>query len=439
MENSNTSRKYVESLYPEQLEDFDKQKKNDDLLKKTLDAGFDDIAENKTETDKENVHIEFETVVSTLEKWAKTRQMTYYAVCHDKDINPETGALTPKHYHVVIRFANTCPKKDVIDKFPLGYLEKTKNALASVQYLVHKNHPKKYQYSWDDIKTNDLDLTWAKVTTRSQGEVSLTGILEQIESGELLEYQIPSIPAGVYSKYKTQIQNAFEHRGLTIMQEKNRHIEIYYITGETGIGKTTYAKDLADNLTGLTGCYCVSSGSNDALQDYKGEPVLIMDDLRADSFKLHDFLKLTDNHTRSSTKSRYRNKPFLGDYIIITSIKPLSFFYDQTPFDEKAQLYRRITYNIQITKNFITVSKWSKVKNDYIPCMQVKNYVKEKYPDEFEEPDIKLLGAMEKMGLTPNEKIVIEAPVVKSAGSLNTWKCEAVTDLNERKVPGVKP
>jgi hypothetical protein len=430
MENSNTSRKYIESLYPEQLEQFENEQKNIELLNKSLTAGFNDV-ETENLSDTENVYIKFETLVSTLEEWAKSRQMTYYAIVHDKDKNPETGAPSPTHYHIVIRFASPCPKSDVVKKFPVGYPEKTKSALASVQYLVHKNHPKKYQYSWDDVKTNDLDLTWAKVTTRSQGEVSLTGILEDIESGSLLEYQIPSIPAGIYSKYKNQIQNAFEHRGLTIMQEKNRNIEVYYITGETGIGKTTYAKDLADSLTGSTGCYCVSSGSNDALQDYKGEPVLIMDDLRADSFKLHDFLKLTDNHTRSSTKSRYKNKPFLGDYIIITSIKPLSFFYDQTPFDEKAQLYRRVTYNIQITKNFITVSKWSKVKNDYVPCLQVKNYVKEKYPDEIEEPDIKLLGALERMGLTPNENIIIESPVIKD-GSANKWKCDVVPDISEQ-------
>lgn len=429
MENSNTSRKYIESLYPEQLEQFETEQKQKNI-EKASEAGFDDI-ETKNLSDTENVYIKFETVVSTLEEWAKSRQMTYYAIVHDKDINPDTGVPSPTHYHIVIRFATPCPKSDVIKKFPVGYPEKTKSALASVQYLVHKNHPKKYRYDWSDVKTNDLDLTWAKVTTRTQGEVSLTGILEDIESGSLLEYQIPLIPAGIYSKYKNQIQNAFEHRGLTIMQEKDRNIEVYYITGDTGIGKTTYAKDLADSLTGLTGCYCVSSGSNDALQDYKGEPVLILDDLRADSFKLHDFLKLTDNHTRSSSKSRYRNKPFLGDYIIITSIKPLSFFYDQTPFDEKAQLYRRILYNIHITKKFITFSKWSKVKNDYVPFKQFKNYVKEKYPDEIEEDDIKILGAMCKMGLTPNEKIIIEAPAFRD-GTMNPWKCGAVPDISEQ-------
>ena len=40
------------------------------------------------------------------------------------------------------------------------------------------------------------------------------------------------------------------------------------------------------------------------------EDVLILDDLRDSDFKFTDLLKILDNHTKSTVKSRYHNKAF---------------------------------------------------------------------------------------------------------------------------------
>ena len=54
---------------------------------------------------------------------------------------------------------------------------------------------------------------------------------------------------------------------------------------------------------------------------------LILDDLRPSCIGLSDLLKMLDNHTSSSVKSRYYNKVLECKLIIITSI----FFFLNSP------------------------------------------------------------------------------------------------------------
>lgn len=422
MANSNTSQKYIESLHPEQIDQIEKEEQKRKLEAAVMAAGFDD---SETIEEKTNVFTSKEWIIKTLTAWAETKAMKWYLITHDKDIK-DTGEPVPVHYHIVIKFTSPTKKEQIIKKFPIGYAENTKNLLASVQYLIHKNNPEKYQYSWDELETNDLDITWAKVTTGSQGEVSLTGLLDDIHNGRIKEYQLSEIDHMIYTKYKTRIDNAFIHYTETIMRDKKRNIEIWFLTGATGTGKTTLACDLADSLTETPGSYCVSSGSRDAMQDYKGEPVLILDDLRADSFKLHDFLKLIDNNTRSSTNSRYKNKPFTGDFIIITSIKPLEAFYQQTPNEEKEQLYRRIRYYLELSKESIVFNSWDAGKRRFIPYKYAKNYISEKYPTVDPSPEDSLFKAVEKLGLT-----VYPAEPITPANDPTVWSRETLPTLEE--------
>ena len=81
-------------------------------------------------------------------------------------------------------------------------------------------------------------------------------------------------------------------------------MEVIYIQGATGTGKTSYSKMLAEQKEYS---YYISSSSNDILGDYKGQDCLILDDLRPSCMGLSDLLKMLDNHTTSTVKSRYKN------------------------------------------------------------------------------------------------------------------------------------
>ena len=91
-----------------------------------------------------------------------------------------------------------------------------------------------------------------------------------------------------------------------------------FITGASGTGKSTYAKQIAseNNLS-----VYISSGSNDVLDDYQGQDCIILDDLRPSCMGLSDLLKMLDNNTASTVKSRYKNKVLECKMIIITTTR----------------------------------------------------------------------------------------------------------------------
>ena len=132
-------------------------------------------------------------------------------------------------------------------------------------------------------------------------------------------------------------------------------MEVMFICGKGGTGKTYYAKKL---LTSMEKDFCVSSSSNDPFQDYLGQKGMILDDLRDKAFELDDLLKILDNNTVSSVKSRFANKVFNGDIIIITTSVPLRYWYPTYKdgrYDTLEQLYRRISCYVEMTNDKITV------------------------------------------------------------------------------------
>ena len=183
------------------------------------------------------------------------------------------------------------------------------------------------------------------------------------------------------------------------MTTADRNIKVMIFTGETGTYKTTYAKQYCKNLNKS---FCVSSSSNDPMQDYKGEDVLILDDIRDTTFKFHDLLKVLDNHTNSSIASRYSNKAFIGDTIIITSSQKLSqWYYDETR-EDKDQLYRRITTQMQFTKDTITIYEYNEKAHKYVLFGTVPNV------NNFEPEETKsfLMDTMKAMGITLSDEII---------------------------------
>ena len=152
--------------------------------------------------------------------------------------------------------------------------------------------------------------------------------------------------------------------------------------------------------------YCVSSSSNDFMQDYLGQKGLILDDCRDRSFKsFEDCLKLLDNHTSSTVQSRFHNKSFNGEIIVITSSVPLSYWfrgknndgnYFNVANEDFVQLYRRISCYVEITHEEIHV--FSDITKDGRPkgLGQVyKNELAEKKKEPQEKRDFgALFGAI---------------------------------------------
>lgn len=363
--------------------------------------------ENKTGEDKNVVVIySKENIKKILDDWVIEAGLTYWFIEHnpdDEDNNP--------HFHIVISFKTHSRFATVKSKFPFANIVPAKSVRNTVQYLIHLNDQSKAQYEWEDIVTNCGDMSPFKVQSRSQQAVAMQSVYDMIESGELTELNIrEKVSMSVFSENKSKIFNAFEHKRGEYFENQNRNISVVFISGNTGQGKTTFAKQYCERR-GLT--YCVSSASNDPVQDYRGQEVLILDDMRDDSFKYHDLLKLLDNHTKSTAHSRYYNKVFTGSLIIITSTRPINDWYFKKTAEDKHQLYRRVKQWYKFDKEKIFLFEYNEKTFRYDPICSAPKPVWS-VPRNTENKTIDMFADMglEKTSLTNSElSNLLHAPV----------------------------
>ena len=284
------------------------------------------------DVDKMPVDIQ-ETIMSykTIKQWAY--------INHDKD---DTRA----HYHIYLHFGTSSVDTKMVAswfKIPDNFVSKIKGRKTDMlEYLTHSNESQKNKHQYDPSEViSNFDF-------QSEIEQSkIIGDFKKYSYAQQLTY-ISTLPIIEKTKAFNQLKKLWEIECQTLTLQPDRNIQVVFITGRGGTGKTTYAKKMLEKL-GYD--YCISSSSNDPFQDYMGQRAIILDDLRDKSFELEDLLKILDNNTKSSVKSRFNNKVFNGEMIVITSSVPLKYWYPEYKFnrnnDSLDQLYRRINcYNV---------------------------------------------------------------------------------------------
>lgn len=333
---------------------------------------------NKTEKgDVIYTYDDFKKMVNEfVDRYPKT---SYAYIQHDKDTSPD--GPVGLHFHVYMNFNGSPVKfKYIKEAFPFGDIKESRSKNACVQYLIHKNNPEKFQYEKTEIihnmeqdKFEAMFINDRKVSKLSD-EDELVQVLNDIADMKIRRFNFSEhVNVELYSKYKTRIDNAFKYRDMLYLQDKSREIDVWFVAGDGGNGKTTIAKKYAEKqFNGV----CISSSSNDPMQDYLDEDVLILDDLRDNDFSFQDLLKILDNHTKSSIKSRYNNKIFMGKLIIITSYKDLDNWYASVPLEARAQLYRRISQYVKVDDENVSFFYMDKHGNKK-KFLQFKNPVKE--------------------------------------------------------------
>lgn len=298
----------------------------------------------------------------------------YAYILHDKD-------NTRPHYHIAIRLKDSYDTKYVASWFGIGenFVNKVKGRWSDMlEYLTHRNASDKHQYDDGEVVSN---FDWQK-TRDDKINVRSDEIINGIVSGEIREYNyFEYITPYEYVKYNSLIEKGYKYRA-DMLKGVNREMEVTYITGVSGSGKTTYAKKAAVEK-GYS--VFISSGSNDVLDGYKGEDCIILDDLRPSCMGLSDLLKMLDNNTSSTVKSRYRNKVLECRWIIITSVLPLETFYAGVFENEDepiVQFKRRCSTYINMDMEKIYFSMYNSNSRDYELVGSMDNYIAEEFKKE---------------------------------------------------------
>lgn len=312
--------------------------------------------------------------------------VSYIYILHDKDTyteedekkNPEhkAGTLKFKHWHIFIKFKGSREFSEIANWFDISesYVNKinaNKFEYATL-YAIHANKPEKYQYKVEEATANfdyaSIVEAYKKRAKREKNQDKLyqrkMEIVNLIEQGVIREYNLSQyITAEEEVLFNSAIDTAFKRRIRDLGNQTERNLQCIYINGKAGTGKTTYAKMICENL-GYS--YIVAGSENDPFQNYGGQDCIIFDDISFDTFHWKDLLKISDNHTASLAKARYRNKALQCKLLIITTTREPREMADNmvgSSGEEKAQFYRRYKTYYKMTYDNIKVYKFNDNKD----------------------------------------------------------------------------
>lgn len=335
----------------------------------------------------DSTHLKESKVLDTIKQYKTIKEWAY--ILHDKD-KDEDGKLKNSHYHVYLWFESAVDTDMVAHWFGLkkNFIKKIQGRKKDILlYLTHKNAPEKYQYQDDQVKSN-FDL---------KAYIDKENKYERLSN--FTEYSYAQHITYIYENF-TERERIKAHQYLKdnwllhceyLETKGDRNMKVIFINGVAGSGKTTYAKKLAE---AKKMDYYVSSSNNDALGGYKGQKVLILDDARDSTFSFNDFLKLLDNHTSSSVRSRYNNKVFNGEIIIITSVVPLAQWYSgidsKITEESKTQLYRRINEYYEMDKK--TIKAYTNLNDKGMPNLLTESVIPNFITAMFEDSPTKTLS-----------------------------------------------
>lgn len=305
-------------------------------------------------------------------------------IVHDKDISFGTKLVEP-HIHGYIDF----PKLMDLSKVAMALgVEKERvetpksrggrhltriNALA---YLIHAKDKDKYQYPVSDVETFDtLDYEafinqnredfekYAATKKREKSDESLDLTLSKIQLGELTYNDVMEDDslAFLFGNNQQKFREGFNFYGerqtflrLKSLERKEYQMTVIYIQGDSDIGKSELAKNIALqvqgklNEIGLRGDIYSASSAN-PFDNYLGEEILLLDDLREDTMRASDWLKLFDPLNSARMSARYQNKLVVPRLIIMPVYMSPKLFFGRIKAEDLNQFLRRINFLVDVS------------------------------------------------------------------------------------------
>lgn len=367
---------------------------------------WDDITSVKLARDGD-IRPLLETVINKLNK-ANITVKEAYGIKHDKDevrvwdqkLMKNSIEKKAIHVHFLFKFERGASLNKIALAIGIEpqYLEKLKsgrygydNCLA---YLTHAKDETKYQYRPEEVTTilgedytsiyNRSIETWLKGRATKKAKetnLSVDWLIERILAGEVTKRNIMLTDEyySIYGQHKRKVNEALETVGERRSYQTIAELEagrfkktVIYITASSGVGKTKLSKDLIELIqasamkNGLNWEACMTASTN-AFDEYSGQEILFLDDIKGNSFTVSDWLKLLDPYTISPISARYHNKMGSARVIIITSTKlPVELFYfaNGNHNEDLGQFVRRIDLLVHIHNDIFHVCPHEKTAEE---------------------------------------------------------------------------
>lgn len=282
------------------------------------------------------------------------KSVVYYCIAD------EVGAKDHTHHtHLYLHFSSSVRFSTIKNQFPTAHIDKSRGTAEQNRDYVFK------QNKWADTAKSETNLhethfEWGELPEERQGfRTDLSELYEQIKNGATNSEILDDNPDNM--KYLTAIDRTrkivLEERYRTVW----RDLEVTYIFGQTGVGKTRYIME----QYGYENVYRVTDYKN-PYDSYNCQEVVLFDEYSSD-IKIQEMLNVLDGYPLE-LRCRYANKQACFTKIFIISNVPLQKQYENIRLESPAILeafYRRITRVLEFTSDGLC-QEYIKYGNKYL-------------------------------------------------------------------------
>ena len=210
----------------------------------------------------------------------------------------------------------------------------------------------------------------AKVT-KKRAEMGSDELEEAILKGEVTKSQVMLTDElfEIYSRDSVRLDRAFSiygerkaYKAIAAMEQGKFKLTVIFVEGASRSGKSFFTDALVEEIikrrksVNKEDWSAMSTAASNPFDEYTGEEIIKMDDLRGVSMTASDWLKLLDPERPGTASARYKNKRVASRVIVVNSEKsPAEFFQNmknsQSQLSEAMdQFYARIMKLVRVIK-----------------------------------------------------------------------------------------